>query len=117
MIGSVGCILILEPQPEIRELVRRVAARLGHEAVTEVPLQQPEIDAVVVEPEGYRGLTLAQQLRDRSSDLPIICTSIAPPNDRTRDLHPVAHLQKPFTLEELQRVLSDAVPAASVDAA
>jgi len=120
IIGSVGCILILEPQPDIRELVRRVAVRLGHEAVMHVPsqdLEDPEIDAVVVEPEGYRALTLAQQLRDRSPDLPIICASIAPPNDRTRELRPVAHLQKPFTLEELQRALAAAVQAPSAGAA
>jgi CheY-like chemotaxis protein len=105
----VGRILILEPQPEIRELVRRVAARLGHETVLEIPSEQPEIDAVVVEPESYRALTVAQQLRESSQELPIICASIAPPNDRTRKLRPVAHLQKPFTLGELQRVLAAAV--------
>jgi CheY-like chemotaxis protein len=72
---------------------------------------------VVVEPEGYRAGTLAQELRDRSPDFPIICTSIAPPNDRTRELRPVAHLQKPFTLEELQRALGAAVQAPSAGAA
>jgi CheY-like chemotaxis protein len=111
----VGRILILEPQPDIRELVRRVAARLGHQTLIELSPEHPEVDAVVVEPESYRALKVAQELRERSPELPIICASIAPPNDTTRALRPAAHLQKPFTLEELQRVLVAQVPASSVD--
>ena len=46
--AAVGRILILEPQPEIRELVGHVARRLGHETVTEVPARLDSIDAVVI---------------------------------------------------------------------
>src|SRR5439155_21980715 len=35
--AAVGRILILEPQPEIRQLVGRVAGRLGHQPLTEIP--------------------------------------------------------------------------------
>ena len=111
-----GRILILEPQPDLQELVRRVAARLGHEALTDISAQQGEVDAVVAEPESYKALTLAQQLRDRSPELPIIFASMAPPNERTRALRPIVHLQKPFALQELQHALSNAVPAGSSNA-
>jgi hypothetical protein len=113
MMAAVGCVLVLEPQPEIRDLVALVARRLGHDAVTEIPAGAAGIDAVVVEPEGLRGLLAAQVLHKRFPDLPIICASIAPPSGKTADLRPLAYLQKPFTLGELERALTRALPASS----
>jgi CheY-like chemotaxis protein len=108
----VGRILILESQPEIRELVERVAERLGHEAVTDEPADGVRIDAVVLEPEGRQALELATRLRSREPNLPMICTSIAPPTPQTRALEPCAHLLKPYTLRDLSQALSSAVAAA-----
>lgn len=107
-----GRILILEPQPEIRQLVGRVAGRLGHQPLTEIPTSLHGVDAVVLEPESLRGLAVAQELRDRSPGLPIICASIAPPSAKTRELGPLAYLLKPFTLQELEHALSSALPPA-----
>jgi hypothetical protein len=115
--AAVGCVLVLEPQPEIRDLVGLVASRLGHEVLTEVPTPARSLDVVVVEPESFRGLLAAQLLRERFPDLPIICASIAPPSGKTAELRPLAYLQKPFTLGELKRELARAVPASSSDAA
>jgi CheY-like chemotaxis protein len=109
----VGRILVLEPEPEIRELVCRVAERLGHEVVTEDSVDGLTIDAVVVEPEGGRGLELATRLRTRAPDLPLICTSIAPPSPATRALEPRAHLVKPYTLRDLSQALSSVLPPAA----
>jgi CheY-like chemotaxis protein len=111
----VGRVLILEPQSEIRQLVGRVAGRLGHEALTEPPAPLHGIDAIVLEPESLRGLTVAQELRERSPELPIICASIAAPSAKTRALGPVAYLLKPFTLQDLERALSSALPTQSGD--
>ena len=108
-----GCVLILEPQPEIRDLVGLVAARLGHEVLTEVPTPIRRLDVVVVEPESFRGFLTAQVLRERFPKLPIICASIAPPSAKTAELRPFAYLQKPFMLGDLQRELTRAVPASS----
>ena len=109
-------ILILEPQPEIRELVAHVVTRLGHVALTQPP-DHDDIDAIVLEPESLHGLALAHQLHARFPELPIVCESIAPPGPRTSDLNPAAYLLKPFGLDELERVLVDALAAASSDAA
>jgi hypothetical protein len=113
MMAAVGHVLILEPQPEIRDLVGLVAARLGHEVLTEVPTPTRSLDVVVVEPESFRGFLAAQVLRERFPDLPIICASIAPPSARTAELRPLAYLQKPFTLGELERALTRALPVSS----
>jgi CheY-like chemotaxis protein len=115
-LAAVGCVLILEPQPEIRDLVGLVARRLGHEVLTQVPTPTRSLDVVVVEPESFGGFLAAQVLRERFPDLPIICASIAPPSAKTAELRPLAYLQKPFTLGELQRELARALPA-SIDAA
>ena len=113
MMAAVGRVLILEPQPEIRDLVGLVAARLGHEVLTELPTPTRSLDVVVVESESFRGFLAAQVLRERFPDLPIICASIAPPSARTAELRPLAYLQKPFTLGELERALTRALPASS----
>jgi CheY-like chemotaxis protein len=110
---AVARILILEPQPEIRDLVARVVTRLGHDAV-ETAESPSEIDAVVVEPESMRGLAVAQQFRLLDPDLPIVCTSIAPQTPATRELGPVAYLVKPFALDALQGVLEQALATPSV---
>jgi hypothetical protein len=111
--AAVGCVLVLEPQPEIRELVRLVARRLGRDAVTDIPTPALSVDVVVVEPESFRSLLAAQVLRERFPELPIICASIAPPTAKTAELRPAAFLQKPFTLGDLERELTRALPASS----
>jgi hypothetical protein len=115
--AAVGCVLVLEPDPEVRELIRLVATRLGIEAVTEVPTPAVSVDAVVLEPESFRSLLTAQVLRERFPALPIICASIAPPGPKLEELSPVAYLQKPFLLHELQQALTRALSAPSSDAA
>ena len=108
-----GCVLVLEPDPEVRELVGLVAGRLGHEALSEIPTPAVRLDVVVLEPESFRAFLAAQVLRERFPELPIIVASIAPPNSRTAELRPLAYLQKPFTLGELQHALVRALPASS----
>jgi hypothetical protein len=109
--SSVGCVLVLEPDPEVRELVTLVAARLGLDAVVDVPTPSLGIDVVVVELESFRPFLAVQVLRRRFPELPIICASVAPPSDKTAELRPLAYLQKPFALEELKRALTRALPA------
>src|SRR5213593_1423619 len=62
IMAAMGCVLVREPDPEVRELVTLVARRIGHEAVTEVPGGLSRVDAVVVEPESFRALLAAQVL-------------------------------------------------------
>jgi DNA-binding response OmpR family regulator len=109
----VACVLVLEPDPEVRDLVALVARRLGHEVLNEVSTPAVRLDVVVLEPESSRSFLAAQVLRERFPELPIIVSSIAPPSSRTAELRPLAYLQKPFRLGELQHALVRAVPASS----
>ena len=105
-----GRILILEPQPEVRELFVRVAARLGHAALTEIDDEtESPPDAIVLAPEDPVGLSVVRSLHGSFPDVPIVCTSILPRGPETRDLAPVAYLTKPFALADLERVLTDAL--------
>jgi len=111
--SAVGCVLVLEPDPEVRELVSLVARRLGLEVVHEVPTPAVRLDVLVLEPESFRSFLAAQVLRERFPELPIIVASIAPPSSKTAELRPLAYLQKPFILGELQHALARAVPPSS----
>ena len=54
-------------------------------------------------------LAVAQQLRERSPELPIVCASIMPRGPEASSLAPVAYLRKPYALADLERVLTDAL--------
>jgi hypothetical protein len=96
-------ILISEPHPDLRVLLEAVVRRTGHEPVGHGELTNDDAPAVMIlEPASAEGLAAAAGLRRRLEDLPIICTSIFPPNEGSRALGPVVHLIKPFRLRELE---------------
>lgn len=103
-----GRILICEPDPEVRELLRHVIERHGHEPVVE-PNGLKDLDAVVVEPSDVLSVEVAQSARAVDPELPIVCASIEPPTAGSRRLGPAAHVVKPFTLSEFDRALSAAL--------
>lgn len=72
-----------------------------------------DLAAVVLEPADVVSVEVAQSARARTPGLPIVCASIEPPTAGSRQLAPVAHIVKPFTLSELDRALSAAFPAGS----
>jgi CheY-like chemotaxis protein len=103
-----GRILIAEPHADVRSLFEFVVERLGHEPLCVarddgVPL--PRIDALIVEPAAPSALALAQNLRERFPELPIVCASIFPAEPPALELGPLAYLEKPFGLSELEYVL------------
>jgi CheY-like chemotaxis protein len=103
-----GRILIAEPHADVRSLFEFVVERLGHESVS-VSLGDgsdlPAIDALILEPASPTALELARALRRRLPDLPIVCASIFPAEPAAVELAPVAYLEKPFGLSELEYVL------------
>jgi CheY-like chemotaxis protein len=108
----VARVLICEPDPEVRELLRRVVARLGHEPVLSSDKLE-EVQAIVLEPAHHPSVEVAQAFRAFASDVPIVCASIAFPNGGTRRLEPVAFLVKPFfALPELEAALELALARA-----
>lgn len=103
-----GRILICEPDPEVRELLRHVVERHGHEPVFE-PNGTPGLAAAVVEPADVLSVEVAQTARAGDPGLPIVCASIEPPTPGSRKLAPAAHLVKPFTLSEFDHALAAAL--------
>jgi CheY-like chemotaxis protein len=104
----VGRVLICEPDPEVRQLLRHVVERRGYEAVLE-PNGLRDLAAVLLEPSDVASVELAQAARALDAALPIVCASIEPPTAGSRKLAPVAHIVKPFTLSELDRALASAL--------
>ena len=113
-------ILVCEPNPEVRGLLGHVVARLGHETVyaemAPGDVVDHDVDVLLLEPADPRGLSIAQVLRLRREELPIVCASIYPQTPHSRRLDPVAYLVKPFALGELERALAAAVDGVSVAA-
>jgi len=105
-------ILISEPHPDVRVLLEAVVRRAGHEPVGRGELTVDETpELMILEPASADSLAAAAGLRRRLEDLPIICTSIEPPNAATKALAPVAHLIKPFRLAELEAAITSALAA------
>jgi hypothetical protein len=103
-----GRVLILEPDAEVRELIRRVVSRLGHEplAPARMPAHIPAaLDAVVLEPAWAPALELARRLLEGDPKLPVVFESIEPWIPEFDSLRPLRYLVKPFGLRELEEAI------------
>jgi CheY-like chemotaxis protein len=102
-------VLICEPHDDISALLELVVRRLGHEPVPfcGAAVDHIGVDAAVIEPGEADGLRLAQSLR--AQNVPVLFTSIYPPNESLLDLQPSAYLVKPFPLYALERALEQAL--------
>ncbi len=99
-------ILLNESHEDVRRLLERMIARLGHEAVTiEVldPAQLQGAGALVVEPTATAGALVALGASLADPALPIVCASVAPPPAELVEMGVVfaATLMKPFTTQQL----------------
>jgi CheY-like chemotaxis protein len=103
-------VLICEPHPEVRELLRRIVMRLGHEPVLD-DAALGEVEAIVVEPAHAPSVERAQAFRAVSDTPPVICASVEHPNGGTKRLEPLVHLVKPFALPEIEAALQQALGA------
>jgi len=68
--AAVGCVLVLEPQPEIRDLVGLVAGRLGHEVLIEIPTPARSLDVVAP-------FTLSELKRELARAVPVSSSDAA----------------------------------------
>jgi CheY-like chemotaxis protein len=106
-------ILILDPSPEIRDLIGRVVRRLSYEPVGAgwpPDGRFPECELAVVEPAFDETAAGARRLRQLCPSLPIVCVSIYPKWDpAVAALAPVAYVTKPFALADLEATLRAAV--------
>ena len=102
-------VLIADDVPEIAELIARMVGHLGHQPIM---LDEPAavvelraLDALIVETAGPHRLAVARTLREREPELPMVIASIEPASKETRALDPVAHLEKPFRISDLEVAL------------
>jgi hypothetical protein len=109
ILRSVARVLICEPHDDISALLELVVRRLGHEPVPFVggDVAHIGVDAAVIEPGEASALQVARSLRSRN--VPVLFTSIYPPNDAALELTPAAYLVKPFPLYALERALEAAL--------
>lgn len=96
-------ILIGEPDPEVRQLLTYLVARLGHEPLQ--PGDDDVADVYLFEPASPVCLELARKLRREQPGLALVALSIEPPCAGTRALAPIRHLMKPFVRSELAAAL------------
>jgi DNA-binding response OmpR family regulator len=116
----VARVLICEPHDDISALLELVVRRLGHEPVAfdGGDVDHIGVDAAVIEPGEPSALEVARSLRLRN--VPVLFTSIYPPDAHALELNPAAYLVKPFPLYALERALEAALavtalaPAAAV---
>jgi DNA-binding response OmpR family regulator len=102
-------ILIVEPHPEVRDLLVRIVERLGH---TGVRLEDDQFgdaaaDAALLEPGDEDALEVARDLHDRG--MPLVCVSIHPRSPEVEALEPAAYVLKPFALSEIERAIDAAL--------
>jgi DNA-binding response OmpR family regulator len=101
----VARVLICEPHDDISALLEAVVRRLGHQALswTGGDVDVTAFDAALVEPGEPAGMRLAIRLHAHS--IPVLFTSIFPPDKATLALEPAAYLVKPFPLYRLEEAL------------
>lgn len=109
-------ILISESHDDVRRLLERMVARLGHEPVcvrVPAPTQLQSADVLVVEPAAPTGAVLAQAACIVNPALPLICASVTGPPPELTELGVefAASLVKPFTSEQLGAAIDRALCA------
>jgi CheY-like chemotaxis protein len=105
-------IYILEPEAKVRDLLVRVAERLGYEALEYDVSAPPEIvegDVLVVEPSDPPSLAAAVDVHERVPNVEIVCVSVYSSLPEEVALEPRAFVVKPFRLEELEQALREAI--------
>ena len=105
---SVARILILEPHPDVRDLMAHVVEGAGHEVVLDEEGPAP-VDAMLLEPTSPVLRRVARQVLAKRPQTTVVCVSIGPPSMIGSSLRPTAHVLKPFSLGELKQALADAL--------
>jgi DNA-binding response OmpR family regulator len=110
----VARVLISEPHPDCRALLELVVQRAGHDPIGQGELAgDDDLALLILEPASAEGLAIAHRLRHRLEDLPIICTSVKPPDAAMETLRPAAYLVKPFRLSELDVAMASVLERAA----
>jgi CheY-like chemotaxis protein len=104
-------ILISEPRPQVRAMLKRIVTRLGHEPVlgrVPAPEHFAGFDVYILDTAGSLGPTLAraarQAAREADQSLPIVGIGAEPLPEvfKTLGIEPDVFLLKPLTMEQLR---------------
>lgn len=118
---ALGTLLLVDDQPELRRLLRRCLARVGHQiaeasnARTALELARcTRFDLVIsdVRMPDMTGIELLQALSELDPDLPVVLVSGSFDGEAARAVHEYAafgYLMKPVPFETLQRVAVEAI--------
>jgi CheY-like chemotaxis protein len=106
-------VLIVDPEPDLRELAREALAELGHAPVLPGEPGAEAVDAALLASSPEMA-TVVTRLRLRNPALKVIGIGDGPAGEAIRSLAPAAYLVRPYSLDALDRALSVAlaVPAA-----
>ncbi len=100
-------VLIVEPEPDLRQLAQDAIRELGHEAILHDG-GTPAADVLLLA--AFTGMgALVKEMRAGGSDLPVVCTGTMPPSAEARAIHPAAYLVKPYSLTTLEKALRQAL--------
>ncbi|MDP4025393.1 response regulator [Methylobacterium sp. NEAU 140] len=114
------CILVVEDNVEVGRFATQILQDLGHDTVwvtngeealaelEKVPFRFDAVFSDVVMP-GMGGIALAEELRRRRPDLPVVLTSGYSHVLAQEGAHGFTLVQKPYSVEQLSRVLREAV--------
>ncbi|HVA87210.1 MAG TPA: ATP-binding protein, partial [Candidatus Saccharimonadales bacterium] len=119
-----GTILLVEDEAPVRAVLRRVLVRAGYEVITAVSgadalsadlSRPPDLLLTDMVMPGIGGMELAQALRQRWPELPVLLMSGYQPKPAGGDMNAGASfpvLAKPFPLDELTRRVGDLLDTA-----
>jgi signal transduction histidine kinase/CheY-like chemotaxis protein len=113
-----GCILLVEDDDEVAELVNDMLKHLGYEVVRAASAaaalgalaDSRQVDLVlsdIMMPGGMNGVELAREIKRRRGDLPIMLTSgYAEASRSAAEAEGISILPKPYSLEDLDASLA-----------
>jgi signal transduction histidine kinase/CheY-like chemotaxis protein len=116
--GEAGCVLLVEDDDEVAELVGQMLHQLGYEVTRAASATAAlgalangrHVDVVfsdIMMPGGMNGVDLAREIRSRRRGLPVLLTSgYADAAKRDADAEGVRILPKPYRLEDLSAALT-----------
>ena len=94
-------VLVLEPDPDVRELFGRLLHHLGHQTVSDAG---HDVEVVLLEPASKPARQILASVRLRRPNVRVVCTSVCARRD-VDDVAGDAFLQKPFSLAALRSTL------------
>jgi DNA-binding response OmpR family regulator len=116
--GTSKNVLLVEDEATLRGIIARNLAARGHtvteadsagEAITRLTEALPDLMLLDISLPDRSGWDVLREMRRRGWNVPVVIISaVRVSRERLEEFKPIAYLPKPFPLEALLRVVSDA---------